>query len=266
MNKAEEKNELEILYEYAERTLASETKKPAEQRDEQLIDECGETMLFCREELKKRGLSSAHAERRSRFPWLAAAAATILLGIAAAVVIAVLPSLHLEAGRDTPSQEIAAEPSAAPVDTGLDIASLPLNGDVSASYEGRIDSIDDLMELSTLVAIAEPVAVESESQLGVCWVMKASRASKEGAEEFRLRQVKDESLLKMGREYLLVLQPDEGEGYYCIPGGVYGLFKIEPGSSAVSGKMLGPLLESVGYEGPQDELTPEAVFDMLTGR
>lgn len=83
---------LKRLYANAERTLDRQVLMPLEKRDEGLIEECEQTMLYCREELDR--MSRAEAERaaqpafRRRRSWVAALSALAVLVVAATAVYA----------------------------------------------------------------------------------------------------------------------------------------------------------------------------------
>ena len=152
--------------------------------------------------------------------------------------------------------------SAAGQDTGIDLSLNNLDGDgvVHGMYEKGYDTIDELMEAAELVVRATPTQVEVESALGICWVMDVAESSQPGLETIRLRQLKDEYLLTMGQEVVLVLGQEGDEGYYHIPGGGCGLFYPDPQTGALRGRLLDSLQE---LSTDTDAQTLEEAFDLL---
>lgn len=134
----------------------------------------------------------------------------------------------------------------------------------SPMYAKGYDSIRELMEDVTLIVYATPMSVEAESEFAICYVLDVSFSSVEGIETIKLRQMKDEYQLSIGRSVVLALAPDEGEGYYHIPGGGAGLFTVNETATMAEGELLKDLLEnsstppSADYE---DKL--KEVFDLL---
>ncbi len=141
-----------------------------------------------------------------------------------------------------------------------------VNGRVFASYDRGYTSVEDLLDATNLIVRATPIDVEYESDVALCWVLRIEESNKEGVEVIRLRQLKDEYLLKAGQEVVLVLQEDVGEGYYNIPGGGCGLFRIDEETGSMSGLLLESLKEQVPttYSTATAELTLDDVFDILT--
>ena len=140
------------------------------------------------------------------------------------------------------------------------------NGRVEASYDKGYASVEDLLDVTTLIARATPIAIEYESDVAICWVLRVKESNKEGLDVIRLRQLKDEYLLKVGQEVVLALQQDVGEGYYNIPGGGCGLFRVNEKTGAISGQLLESLKEqasSICFSGAIAELTLDDVFDIL---
>lgn len=140
------------------------------------------------------------------------------------------------------------------------------NGRVEVSYDKGYTSVEDLLDVTTLIARATPIAIEYESDVAICWVLRVEESNKEGLDVIRLRQLKDEYLLKVGQEVVLALQQDVGEGYYNIPGGGCGLFRINEKTGAISGLLLESLKEqasSICFSGAIAELTLDDVFDIL---
>lgn len=134
-------------------------------------------------------------------------------------------------------------------------------GRVSASYDYGYSSVEELLDVATLIVRATPIAVEAESDVALCWVLRVEESNKEGVDVIRLRQLKDEYLLKEGQEVVLALQEDAGEGYYNIPGGGCGLFRIDEETDSMSGMLVESLNEQVSTAA---ELTLSDVFDILT--
>ena len=138
---------------------------------------------------------------------------------------------------------------------------------VIAMYDKGYDTVDELLTDSVLVVRAMPVSVESD--VAVCLVLDVEEASVAGIETIRLRQIKDEYLLEMGKEVVLALQPDAGEGYYNIPGGGCGLFRIDEETDTITGMLLDSLLEGMpaaySANGGAD-LSLEDVYDLLVAK
>lgn len=140
------------------------------------------------------------------------------------------------------------------------------NGRVDLFYDKGYTSVKELLDVTALIVRATPIAIERESGVAVCWVLRVTEADKEGVEVIRLRQMKDEYLLEVGQEVVLALQQDAGEGYYNIPGGGCGLFRIDEETKAISGPLLAALKEqaaSICSPGELEELTLEDIFDIL---
>ena len=152
--------------------------------------------------------------------------------------------------------------SAAGQDTGIDLSLNNLDGDgvVHGMYDKGYDTIDELMEAAALVVRATPTQVEVESAVGICWVLDVAESSQPGVETIRLRQLKDEYLLTMGQEVVLVLGQEGDEGYYHIPGGGCGLFYPDPQTGALRGRLLDSLQERSTDGGVQ---TLEDAFQLL---
>ncbi len=137
---------------------------------------------------------------------------------------------------------------------------------VSPLYNEGFDTVDQLLEGSPLIVRAVPVSVESESDAALCWVLRVEEANRETSETVRLRQLRDEYLLTAGQEVVLVLREDEGEGYYNIPGGGCGLFRLDESTGTVTGELLDSLLEQAvpAYSSNSAaQLTLEDVFNLL---
>ncbi len=136
------------------------------------------------------------------------------------------------------------------------------NTHIEGCYLDGYRTINELMAISPLVVRATPVSVESESPVAVCLVLEVAEASQPGVKTIRLRQLKDGYMLRLGEEVVLAVQPDSGEGYYNIPGGGCGLFRVNAETGTVSGMLVKSLLE----DAPQlanEHLTLEDVFDLL---
>jgi hypothetical protein len=133
-----------------------------------------------------------------------------------------------------------------------------------STYDYGYDSVDDLMNVATLVVRATPVAKESESQLGVCWIMDVAEASVPGIKTIKLVQNKDNYLLEPGQEVVLVLQPDKGEDYFNIPGGGNGLFFVNRETQSVDGQLMDSLLEKASLSAQSSaSLDLAGVFELL---
>lgn len=139
------------------------------------------------------------------------------------------------------------------------------SGIVYASYDRGYTSVEDLLDATNFIVRATPIDVEYESDVALCWVLRVEESSKEGVDVIRLRQLKDEYLLEVGQEVVLVLQEDVGEGYYNIPGGGCGLFRIDEKTGSMSGLLLESLKEQVPttFSTATTELTLDNVFDIL---
>lgn len=114
---------------------------------------------------------------------------------------------------------------------------------IYALYDHGYDTIEELMSVGTLVVKATPVSVESESAVGICWILDVAESSEANIETIKLRQVKDKHMLTPGQEVVLVVQPDIGEGYYHIPGGGCGLFFMNQATNTADGFLMSSLLE-----------------------
>lgn len=148
----------------------------------------------------------------------------------------------------------------------ISLGDAEMSGRVFASYDYGYTSVEDLLDVTTLIVRATPIAVEYESDVALCWVLRVEESNKETADIIRLRQLKDEYLLKIGQEVVLALQEDAGEGYYNIPGGGCGLFRIDEETDSMSGLLLESLKEQVPatYSPVAVELTLSDVFNILT--
>ena len=148
----------------------------------------------------------------------------------------------------------------------ISLGDAEMTGRVFASYDYGYTSVEDLLNVTTLIVRATPIAVEDESDVAVCWVLRVDDSNKETEDIIRLRQIKDEYLLKIGQEVVLALQEDAGEGYYNIPGGGCGLFRIDEETDSMSGLLLESLKEQVPatYSTVAVELTLSDIFDILT--
>lgn len=157
-------------------------------------------------------------------------------------------------------------------DPSVDLEDLSRSGTgtvVCAAYTTGYDTVEELLDASTLIVRATPVSVESESEAAICWELQVAQASGEIPEVIRLRQVKDEYLLEQGQEAVLVLEPDAGEGYYHIPGGGCGLFRVDPETEVVTGMLVDSLLgEAPDARSVEKdmELTLDTVFDLLVAQ
>lgn len=135
-----------------------------------------------------------------------------------------------------------------------------------AMYDTAYNTVEEILSTSTLIVRATPVFVESESAVAICWELQVAETNQEIPEIIRLRQVKDNYLLEQGQEVVLVLEPDAGEGYFHIPGGGCGLFRVDPETNAVTGMLLDSLLEETANARSVEkntELTLDTVFDLL---
>ena len=104
-------------------------------------------------------------------------------------------------------------------DQRISLDETQMSGMVYACYDKGYTSVEDLLDDATLIVRATPIAIEYESDVAICWVLRIEESNREGLEVIRLRQLKDEHFIKMGQEVVLALQQDAGEGYYNIPGG-----------------------------------------------
>lgn len=137
-----------------------------------------------------------------------------------------------------------------PVETGetdfdLDALMGTAGGDDMAFglYDVCFDTVDEMMAGDdVLVVRATPVAVEFETQMGICLILDCAEASVPGLERIRLLQVRDEYELALGQEVVLALEPDLEENTYHILGGGCGLFRCD-GDGDVEGVLLDSLLE-----------------------
>lgn len=135
-----------------------------------------------------------------------------------------------------------------------------------ALYEKGYKSVKALLEDTDLIVQATPIAVETESEVAVCWVLRVSRSNEKEVEYIRLRQLKDEYLLNVGQEVVLALGQDGDEGYYHIPGGGCGLFRINEATKTVSGQLIESLREQAPYGHSAETSTKwtlDDVFDIL---
>lgn len=135
-----------------------------------------------------------------------------------------------------------------------------------ALYEKGYKSVKALLEDTDLIVQATPVAVETESEVAVCWVLRVARANEKEVQYIRLRQLKDEHLLNAGQEVVLALGQESDEGYYHIPGGGCGLFRIDEDTQTVSGQLIKSLQEQApsGYAAETiTKWTLDDVFDIL---
>ena len=149
---------------------------------------------------------------------------------------------------------------------GINIWDTPDQGSqnkVFAMYDKSYETVEELMEDTVLIVRATPVAKESESPVGVCWVLRVAEASQDGVSEIRLRQLKDEYLLKMNEETVIALKGDMDSGYYYVPGGGYGLFRINDETGKVK-DAAGELLKEL--VGDRENVTLEDVYDLLLER
>lgn len=138
--------------------------------------------------------------------------------------------------------------------------------DIDAIYDFGYDTIDELMTVGTLIVKATPTSVESESNVGICWVLDVAESSIADIETIKLRQVKDEFMLTMDQEVVLVLQPDIGDGYYNIPGGGCGLFYMNQETNTADGLLISSLLENLPTTYSTDNnnsIDLDTVFNLL---
>lgn len=135
---------------------------------------------------------------------------------------------------------------------------------VDALYDRGYGSIEELMTDAVLIVRATPVSIETESDFAVCYVLDVAESSIEGIDTIHLRQMKDQYCLSLGKEAVLVLAEDVGEGYYHVLGGGSGLFRYSADSQTLSGMLLEDLLESTPATLRSEEpLTLENVYDLL---
>ncbi len=130
-----------------------------------------------------------------------------------------------------------------------------------ALYVDSYDTIDELMEAAVLVVRATPTQVESESKVGICWVLDVAESSQPGVETIRLRQMKDEYQLELGQEVVLALGQEDGDSDYYILGGGCGLFYLDPATGALDGELLDSLQER---SADADAQTLDDAFRLLT--
>ncbi len=127
---------------------------------------------------------------------------------------------------------------------------------------GGCKTVEELVEKTALIVRATPVAIESESDVCVCLVLEAAEASDGTTRTVKIRQLKDEYMRQLHQEVVLALVNDAGPGYYCIPGGVSGLFRFGGSHS----ELQAPLLQIGRAEFP-DQLretdTMVEVYDCL---
>lgn len=149
-------------------------------------------------------------------------------------------------------------------ETGISFDFEAREGDiVAACYDDGSATVSELLDKATLIVRATPVAVESETAVASCWVLRVDEADRAGVTEIRLRQLKDEYLLKQGEEVVLALCPVEGS-YYYISGGGSGLFRPSRTISGMSGELLPDLIARSGEKRAAGELTAADVYRMLT--
>lgn len=179
---------------------------------------------------------------------------------AAVIALAVLSAVAFPNFRDPNTSQFGpeGETSESPTPT-IDIGMLTndFGSRVDVMYDKGYKTVDELMEAATLVVRATPVSVETESNVGICYVLEVAESSRAGVETIRLRQLKDEYQLELGQEVVLALQTEEDEGYYHIPGGGCGLFRVD----ALTGEVNGMLLDSLLQDAAAPDL--ETVFDHL---
>lgn len=159
-------------------------------------------------------------------------------------------------------------PTTGDPDPTLSLEGFGGNGQVDLSYDKGYDSIEKLLDDAVLIVRATPVAIEAESDVAVCWVLRVTESNVEGLEVIRLRQMKDAHLLKAGQEVVLALQQDTGEGYYHIPGGGCGLFRVDEQTGELCGVLLESLKESallIDYSSAAAELTLDDAYNILVG-
>lgn len=134
-------------------------------------------------------------------------------------------------------------------------------GKIDALYAKGYDTIDGLLKVSELIVRATPVAVESKSAVGCHVFLRVEESDKGEIGEIRVVQLKDEHLLKIGEEVVLVLQKDFDDGYYFVPGGGDGIFRTDEESGLITGKLLDSLAEKTHTD--KSKLTFEDIFDLL---
>ena len=134
-------------------------------------------------------------------------------------------------------------------------------GNIYALYDRGYNTIEDLLKVSDLIVRATPVAIESKSAVGCHVVLRVEEADRDGITEIRVVQLKDEHLLKIGEEVVLVLQKDFDDGYYFVPGGGDGIFRTDEESGQIKGKLLDSLTEKTHTD--KSKLTFEDIFDLL---
>ena len=134
-------------------------------------------------------------------------------------------------------------------------------GHIYALYDKGYDTIEKLLKVSDLIVRATPVAIESKSAVGCHVVLRVEDADRDGITEIRVVQLKDEHLLKIGEEVVLVLQKDFDNSYYFVPGGGDGIFRTDEESGQIKGKLLDSLAEKTHTD--KSNLTFEDIFDLL---
>ncbi len=210
---------------------------------------------------------AAPAEKQSRKPaWIRWGAAAACLAPALIIAAALLAQLgttlnNPDSTITPPDNQGGVIEGNPPSDNRIDIDIGGFNGRVDVMYDRGYESVEELLEVATLIVRATPVSVEHESAVALCWVLRVDKANKKGIEVIRLRQLKDEYLLKEGQEVVLALQEDAGEGDYYIPGGGSGLFRVDEETGAISGPLMGSLKK---HAPSAAELTLSDVFDILT--
>jgi hypothetical protein len=135
-----------------------------------------------------------------------------------------------------------------------------------ACYIKGYSTVEELLEDAALIVRATPVFIEGESDVGICWVLDVAEASDGTTKTVKLRQVKDEFMLRMGQEVVLVLENDASPGYYHIPGGGDGLFRVNPVTGKADGKLLVSLLKldpAYSGAGSLGSMTAQDVYDRL---
>ncbi|MBR4193093.1 MAG: hypothetical protein IKQ54_02025 [Oscillospiraceae bacterium] len=223
-------------------------------------------LLYAIGEVEDRFIADAAptARKRSKTAWVRwAAAACLCLGIFAVALLvkapgftAALPTGDPSAG-ETESQQLwnGIKPR-----NPLDSAS---ETQIIACYTGAYSSVEDLLKDTVLIVRATPVAVETESDAAICWILEIAESSDGRTGEIKLRQLKDEYLLVKGQEVVLALENDSGPGYYNIPGGGVGLFR----KGGVRSEFWEPLLQRGRTEFPEalrETGTLLEVYDCLT--
>ncbi len=126
-----------------------------------------------------------------------------------------------------------------------------------ALYDKSYKTVEELMSDAAIIVRATPIAKEVDSFIGTCWILQIKESSQSGVTSVRLRQVKDNYLLKMGQEVVLVLKAEGDMGYYGIPGGGDGLFRVNEETGRVEGNLLEELV------GGNKSVTLDEVYDLL---